>query len=211
MSEPAPQQPAPTQPEPTPAAEPAPERTFTQAELDRIVQDRLARAKMTPPADYEELKAAKARLDGIEEQNKTELEKAQTRAEKAEQRATQIETEAKETRLRAAIIAEAAKPDRKVLDPEAVVALLDRTTLELDDQGVPTNIAKAMDSLLEAKDYLVATSGGARGNADQGARGQAAPGQLSREDLQRLSAEGKTAEIVKAQAEGRFDQVLGKS
>jgi hypothetical protein len=209
MSEPAPQQPAPTPP-PEPQE---PEPTFSQAQVDRIVQDRLARAKATPPADYEELKAAKVRLDGIEEANKTELEKAQARAEQAEQRAIQIETEAKETRLRAAIIAEAAKPDRKVVDPEAVVALLDRATLELDDQGVPTNIAKAMDSLLESRSYLVSPSGGARGNADQGARGQAASsGQLSREDLQRLSAEGKTAEIVKAQNEGRLDDVLsGKS
>jgi hypothetical protein len=42
-------------------------RTFTQEQVDKIVQERLARAKATPPADYEDLKAKAARLDEIEE------------------------------------------------------------------------------------------------------------------------------------------------
>ena len=51
--------------QPTPAedntAEPkqddAGERTFTQAEVNEIIEKRVARVKATPPADYEELKA----------------------------------------------------------------------------------------------------------------------------------------------------------
>lgn len=187
-----------------PADPPAdPPKSFSQAEVDRIVQDRLARAKATPPADYEELQASAAKLAEIEEANKTELEKERDKAAKAEERALKVEAEAKEIRLRSAILAEAAKIDRKIVDTDAAIALLDRSTLELDDDGNPTNIAKAMDSLLEAKPFLVADSGGARGNADQGARGGGGK-QLTREDLKTMPS----AEIVKAQDEGRLDHLL---
>lgn len=185
------------------AATASADRSFSQAEVDRIVQDRLARAKAKPPEDYEELKARAAKLDEIEESNKTELQKERDRAAKAEARATQVEAEAKEIRLRAAILAEAAKPDRKVVDTDAVIALLDRATLELDDNGNPTNIAKAMDSLLEAKPFLVAANGGARGNADLGARG-GGKNQLSSADLKTMTPD----QIVAARKEGRLDSVM---
>lgn len=58
-------------------------KTFTQEQVDRIVQERLARAKATPPADYEDLKAKAARLDELEEAQKTELERATEAASKA--------------------------------------------------------------------------------------------------------------------------------
>lgn len=183
---------------------PATDRSFSQAEVDRIVQDRLARAKATPPSDYEELKAAAGKLAVIEEANKTELEKERDKAAKAEERATKIEAESKEIKLRSAILAEAAKPDRKVVDTDAVISLLDRSTLELDDAGIPTNIAKAMDSLLEAKPFLVA-QGGARGNADQGAR-KGGANQLAREDLQNMRPE----QISKALHEGRLQNALAQ-
>lgn len=56
------------------------ERTFTQAELDNIVKERLRRDR-ADRADYDELKAKAARLDEIEEANKTELQKATDRAD----------------------------------------------------------------------------------------------------------------------------------
>jgi hypothetical protein len=43
------------------------------------------------------------------------------------------------------------------------------------------------------------------GSADQGARGERPQGQLTRADLQTMSS----AEIVRAQDEGRLDQLLG--
>jgi hypothetical protein len=100
------------------------------------------------------------------------------------------------------VIAEAAK--KNVVDPDAALALLPRATLEFGDDGEPTNIAEAMDELLQAKPFLVAPAGGARGNADQGARGGAGKSQLRREDLQTMSP----ADIVKAQKEGKLDRVL---
>lgn len=55
-----------------------PERTFSQAEVDAIVGDRLKRER-TKYADYDALKEKADRLDAIEEANKTELQRATER------------------------------------------------------------------------------------------------------------------------------------
>lgn len=55
-------------------------KTFTQEEVDRIVNDRLYRER-SKYADYESLKTKAARFDELEEANKTELQKAVDRAD----------------------------------------------------------------------------------------------------------------------------------
>jgi len=174
------------------------DRTFSQADVDKIVQDRVARVKVEPPKDYAELQEAAKKLAVIEEANKTELQKQTDRADKAEAASVKATERVRESTLRSAIIAEAAK--RQVVDPDAAVALIDRASLELDDAGNPTNIAKAMDALLKTKPYL---AGAAKGDADQGARNGGAD-QLGREALESMS----DAEITKATAEGRFNHLL---
>lgn len=57
------------------------EKTFTQTELDSIIADRLKRER-EKYGDYNSLKEKAARLDEIEENAKSELQKAQERAEK---------------------------------------------------------------------------------------------------------------------------------
>ena len=57
------------------------EKTFTQAEVDEIVKKRLSRVK-AEPADYAELKEKAAKLDELENANKTELQKATEQLEK---------------------------------------------------------------------------------------------------------------------------------
>lgn len=54
-------------------------KTFTQAELDAIVSDRLKRAG-EKYKDYDDLKAKAAKLDEMEAAGKTELEKATKKA-----------------------------------------------------------------------------------------------------------------------------------
>ena len=56
------------------------ERTFTQAEVDAIVGERLKRDR-TKYADYDALKAKADKFDAMEEQNKTDLQKATERAD----------------------------------------------------------------------------------------------------------------------------------
>lgn len=185
--------------------EAAKNKTFTQTDVDRIVQERLARERKDRPTEDEikQLRDKATKLDELETANQSELDRERTARENAEKERDSTLAEAKEIRLRAAIVAEAAKPDRKVVDTADVVALLDRSTLELDADGIPTNLAKAMDSLLEAKPHLVASNGGSRGDADQGARGGVE--QLAREDLKTMKPE----DIVKAREEGRLATVMG--
>ena len=57
------------------------EKTFTQSELDQIISERLKRER-EKYTDYESLKEKAQRLDQIEEDAKSELQKAQERAEK---------------------------------------------------------------------------------------------------------------------------------
>lgn len=57
----------------------ATEAKFTQADLDKIVQDRLARER-EKYGDYDALKEKAAKLDKIEEESKSELQKATERA-----------------------------------------------------------------------------------------------------------------------------------
>ena len=52
------------------------QRTFTQTEMNAIIQDRLTRER-GKYADYEALKAKAAKFDAAEEAGKTELQKAQ--------------------------------------------------------------------------------------------------------------------------------------
>ena len=70
---------------------PQPGKTFTQAELDQIVTDRLARERKKYEG-FDELKAKASRLDELEAANKTELERATRRAEEAEQKRLDAET-----------------------------------------------------------------------------------------------------------------------
>lgn len=71
-----------------PGGEPArDDKTFTQDEVDRIVKERLARAKATPPSDYEDLKKAAAELGTVRERAERaerELERARAEAEHRE-------------------------------------------------------------------------------------------------------------------------------
>ena len=67
-------------------------KTFTQEQVDKIVQERLKRAKSEKPADYDELKAKAAKLDEIEDAQKTELERITEQATKAQETAKDWQT-----------------------------------------------------------------------------------------------------------------------
>ena len=88
----------PTQGAPAASAETEkqPERTFTQAEMDAIIGDRLKRER-GKYADYDELKAKAEKFDAAEEAGKSELQKA---VERADALAKELEAvKAKQARL----------------------------------------------------------------------------------------------------------------
>ena len=82
-----------TDPQPSAAPDDAGDgasKTLSQADVDRIVGERLARER-EKFADYETLKEKAERLSELEEANQSELEKAQTKLTKAEQSKAEAE------------------------------------------------------------------------------------------------------------------------
>lgn len=73
-----------------------PEKTFTQAELDKIVGERLGRER-EKYSDYETLKEKASKFEELEEANKSELQKATERATALE---NELNTLKKENEIR---------------------------------------------------------------------------------------------------------------
>lgn len=67
------------------------EKTFTQAEMDAIIEGRLAREKQKY-ADYEGLKEKADKYDEIQEQSKTELQKANEKTAALQKELNQLKT-----------------------------------------------------------------------------------------------------------------------
>lgn len=65
-------------------------KMFTQEQVNRIVQERIARVKSEAPADYEALKEKAAKYDEAQEAAKTDLQKATERAESLEKELEQL-------------------------------------------------------------------------------------------------------------------------
>ena len=59
------------------------EKTFTQAELDKIVQERVGRERAKYEG-FEDLKAKAEKFDALEEEKKSELQKAQEKTAELE-------------------------------------------------------------------------------------------------------------------------------
>ena len=81
------------------------ERTFTQAELDAIVRDRLKRER-EKYADYADLQTKAKAYDEAQEAAKSELQRAVERAEKAETELAGIKQEQERAALVAKLAAE---------------------------------------------------------------------------------------------------------
>lgn len=129
------------------------------------------------------------RLDQIEEQSKSEIQKALEAKAAAEERATKAEATALRARVAAA----------KGVDAD----LLTGSTEE--------EVAACADRLLSWRDSTTTTKPvpPSTSSSDAGARGDdvQGPSQLSREDLKGMTPE----EINKARREGRLNKILGVS
>lgn len=137
---------------------PTPEKTFTQAELDRILADRLKRQK-EQFADYDQLKTAREELDQIKAGQLSEQEKLQKKLETLEKKAAEAEAKAlekermaQEILIRSAILSEAAKLG--FADPEDAYLLLG-TKPALGEDGQPVGVAEAVAALAEKRPYLL--------------------------------------------------------
>lgn len=86
-------------------------KTFTQEEVNGIVNDRLARErKKYEGIDLEALKSKAAKFDEMEEANKTELEKANERANALQAKLDGIQKEKKLSEMRSKVAQEIGVP-----------------------------------------------------------------------------------------------------
>lgn len=122
------------------------ERTFTQAEMDRIIGERLTRERQSK-GDYDDLKAKAARLDELEEAQKSELQKAKDAADKAKAERDAALARAQDTLVRAAFVAEAAKAG--AAHPEDAYALADRAGVEVSEDGKIGGVEEAVKALVD--------------------------------------------------------------
>ncbi|WP_053387006.1 hypothetical protein [Leucobacter japonicus] len=96
----------------------------TQEELNALIAGRLDRER-SKYAGFEELKEKAARLDELEEQNRSELEKAQARAEAAEKALSEKTAAEEAAKAEAEAKAELAKTATAVAEAKGIpVALL---------------------------------------------------------------------------------------
>ena len=107
--------------------------TLTQAQVDAIVRDRIAREREKYKG-FEDLKRKAEEYDKVTAANQTDLEKAQTEAQKASERAATAEGRMKNALTRAAIVSEASKQGAR--DPSLLVRLIDSDSLEITDDGL---------------------------------------------------------------------------
>jgi hypothetical protein len=129
-------------------------KTFTQAELDKILSDRLARERGRY-ADYDDVKAKAARFDELQAQNATEHEKALEAVRREVRDEITGKAHAQLVHAEARALAAAAK----FRDPGDVVAQLGAQLrdVKVDDDGVVDGAAvkDLVDKLATAKPYLV--------------------------------------------------------
>lgn len=152
---------------PAPATGTAPDKTespatsetrFTQADLNKAVQERLERERRKF-ADYDELKAKAAKWQEIEDAAKSEQDKLADKLKTYEQQLADIQSqnvklaeEKAQTLLRAEIVAKAAKAG--FTDPDDAYRILDRAKVKTTDAGFE-GIDEALKELADAKPYLL--------------------------------------------------------
>ena len=134
-------------------------------------------------------------------------DKDQGGADDAVTKATAAATAAANARILKAEIRAAAKG--RLADPKDALTFLNLDQFEVDADGAvdEDEIAEAIEDLIKNKPYLAAATGRRfQGSGDGGAQRKAGrPKQLTQSDLKKMTPD----QIVKAQNDGRLDDLLG--
>lgn len=112
--------------------------------------------------------AEKAAQASLPEQERKEKRLAELEAKDVEHERTRKEWATEKVVVQAAV-------RLGFKDPADAFALLDRSAVEYDENGAPTNVGKLLEKLAEDKTYLTGAPG--RGSFDQGPRGKPNSGQ----------------------------------
>jgi hypothetical protein len=146
--------PQPTQQdEPPTPTESGQSQAFSQADLDRIVAERLERERRKY-ADYETLKEAADELATLKGQQAEDDKLITEKLADLQSQYQATTVELQEARLRTGILSEAAKMG--FTDPSDAFNLIDIGSLDVDDDGKVTGVPEALEKLKEQKPYLFA-------------------------------------------------------
>lgn len=122
-------------------------KTFTQAELDAVLNERLKRER-DKYADYNTLKDAASKWAKHEEDKKSAEQKQADALAQAMKERDEAMQRAQGMLIRAAFLAEAAKAG--AAHPEDVYALADRAGITLDEAGNVQGVADAVKAVVDA-------------------------------------------------------------
>lgn len=138
-----------------------PDASSFHRRVDRELADRAKSLGFDSVADMEAaIKAAQTKAD----EEKTELQKAQEAVQKAESDRLATIERANDRLIRAEVKSIAA--DLDIVDGDAAYALMDRSSVAVDDDGNVTGVKAALETLLEAKPYLKGTTQSSRSGGD---------------------------------------------
>lgn len=190
-------------------------KEYTQAELDTMFADRAKRAGSKALTDLyadlglkgaKELKALVADVKKKADDEKSDLEKAQSTASDWEAKHKTLEESQKRDRMRYAVESEARK--QKVLaeavgDVYALIKeLIKEGAIEFDEAGKPEgkSVTKAVKDILATRKHMTQAHGGARtdNDADNGT-GSAQAGGLTDAEIEKIASDsGVSAHYIKA-------------
>lgn len=185
------------------------EKTFSQAELEEILAKRLKRekekqaeldAKLKRLEEFEKAEEERKKAEMSEaERLKAEKEEAAKKAEEATEQAKKAQESANQRILNTEIRSVARALNAN--DPADVLALLDKSGIEMDDEGNVVGVEEAVKSLKEAKPWMFKQPLGA--DAAGGSNPAKNP------SVNELTAKEKELEELKGQAV-KNPRLLGK-
>lgn len=134
---------------------------ISDADFDKVFEDQ----RLFKHSRFKELTDAQKRLKEIEankakdeETKLVEQKKFEELATKKGQEAETLREQLKTERINNSLLAQASK--QNVVDPEAVLKLIDRSAITIDDTtGTVTGAEEALKSLIESKPYLAGKQG----------------------------------------------------
>ena len=157
---------------------PTPSGTLTQAQVDAIVKDRIAKEREKYKG-FDDLKRKAEDYDKLQAANLSEAEKLQKSLEAANEKASTAESRMKKALTRAAIVSAASQAGAR--DPNLVVKLIDSDALEITEDGEVKGAEDAVTALLASHDYL--KGGGFTASGDGGQRTSAGLPSFTRDQI----------------------------
>lgn len=191
----------------TPPADPpvpAPDSTPVDPPAEEFDKDRamalIAKLRDETKAAKAQAKDAaemKARLDAIEAEKLTEAERLQKERDEAVAARAALDNERREDRIRLAVYGQ--RDELGLASADLAIAALDRSQVQFDEQGQPTNVADLLSALIEREPILKGTPAKPRVPAtDGGAGGGAGAPDLTADELEAVRLTGQSPEAFAA-------------